>query len=750
MSHRLSRWSVSCVAALVALVAAKSPGAELTYKDAEGLIRVNVPAIPEELRNPAWPAAMETAYWKRVNHVLSERTGKAVSRTDGEGEKWAYPALFLDYLAGFKDSAILGLTAEDQQRNDNAFTQGIDYYWSFTIKGQTRKYFLFGDKLPKEYRQRMFEGGKAWTAEDPRPLLELVLSLESKDPMVREYALSLLRKMGKASKTEPKKAIESEVIQQRNAEFVQFVKGTPANMEGVDFGEDVAGWRQWWSYWAAGGWKVFEEFERVINPRPHPIHGVGSGPTDGQAWQAGVRGGVVDPRCTDNLRAMRETSVYLMAEETGNEKVRRLYKDKIRRQVRAWYTIGMGEWDSENYHAHTMMPYLSLYDFAKDPEVKAMAKAGLDWLSMAAALKYYRGGYGGPTKRDYNGARRVFGSGPSHLMYLWFGDCPIPDPNFEEDLAHAITSAYRPPLVVAALATRNFKRPVELWNTKPTYSNWTPGADEKPEYWETLFYGDSYYLGTAVSPTRTTGGEGGDDVGALKLLAHNSQYGADYFLASSGKDINKKYGFDRIGQYRNMAIFLRKGDDKPFTFQIPKAAASAMDGDIWFIGMEKTFLAVRPIGLDVNMAGVAGKGGKNDPNALTLSAKQTGAPLSGFALLVGDTSEFKDFNAFRQAVKSRSKLVVPGDAKGMVVLTGVDGRKLEMGYNAAGELPIVVRDGKARDWMNETDLYKTVDAPAGAGLVSLSRRDGTLRIEAGGQVFTQTVTPEGKVTWSTR
>ncbi|NEQ07646.1 MAG: hypothetical protein F6K37_17375 [Moorea sp. SIO4E2] len=33
--------------------------------------------------------------------------------------------------------------------------------------------------------------------------------------------------------------------------------------------------------------------------------------------------------------------------------------------------------------------------------MKQLAKAALDWMSAAAAVKYYRGGFGGPTKRDY-------------------------------------------------------------------------------------------------------------------------------------------------------------------------------------------------------------------------------------------------------------------------------------------------------------------------------------------------------------
>jgi len=55
---------------------------------------------------------------------------------------------------------------------------------------------------------------------------------------------------------------------------------------------------------------------------------------------------LVDCRNTDNLRAMRETSVYLMAEETGNAATRQIYKARLERYTSTLLDIGMGEWDS--------------------------------------------------------------------------------------------------------------------------------------------------------------------------------------------------------------------------------------------------------------------------------------------------------------------------------------------------------------------------------------------------------------------
>ena len=103
-------------------------------------------------------------------------------------------------------------------------------------------------------------------------------------------------------------------------------------------------------------------------------------------------------RSTENLWLTRTTSVYLMAEETKNEATRKLYKQHILDYTKTLYRVGIGEWDSENYHGHSIGPLLNLYDFAKDRDVKVAAKACLDFYSIAGAIKYYRGGFNGLTK----------------------------------------------------------------------------------------------------------------------------------------------------------------------------------------------------------------------------------------------------------------------------------------------------------------------------------------------------------------
>lgn len=698
--------SAMIVAVLTLGAAWQAEARELFRTDENGLRYAIVPEVAEQWQNRPWPEAMERAFRQRANHAMRHYQGRRSVNTHGEMEKADFPAVMFAYMAGFREEAVQALQTPDRQAGtDHAWTLGIDLYWNFTLKGQMRKYFFFGESLTPEYRDRMKRAAKIWTAEDPRPTLELVLALSSRDEQVRTYALDILNR------------IRANIAK---------IDDIDDPKEGQDLGADVEKWMEWWKYYADKGWQVFEDVERRANPYPHPRHGVGTGPVGGR-WDPAVRGMRVDARNTDNLRAMREISVYLMAEETGNERVRRLYKDKIQRFVVDMYMVGMGEWDSENYLHHTIAPYHNLYDFAKDEEVVAMAKAALDWMYTAAALKYYRGRSAAPTKRT--------GGGLDRFMWMIFGDSPVDEPRPEYDLLHVATSAYRVPQAVMNLAQKNLSLPFEQINTKPTYSLWLPGAAETPETWETIFQGRTFYLGSAVARS------GAGDVRAFEMLAYNSNAPADRILANSGNNLNGKRGGDQIGQFRNLVVWLNRAG-QPFSFQFPRSAKAVIEDGIWFIELERTYLAIRPL----NLAGDAiqplvdggGRGG-----TVTIRAAASGGP-SGFAMEVGEQPDFENFAAFRTAVRQKSRIDTRRLGQGSVVLQGVDGRRLGMTLNTTNDLPIVSRDGEVYDWLANKDLYRPMSENAP---ISLGWREGRFRVSAGGQVFEQSVDSEGRVTF---
>lgn len=604
-----------------------------------------------------WPTEWEREYQQRAMHVLEAwKTKKHGGTTYGESEKALYPSAMFALLNGRTNEALKALQEEDNQaRTDHAHTRGIDLYWSFTLKGQVRKYFYFGHLLDPAYKQRMFDAAKIWTEHDP------------------------LR-------------------------------------------------------------------------REHPRYGKGD-PTKG-VWGPENKGSWVDVRNTDNLRAMRDTSVYLFAEETGNEATRQLYKRRIVEYVQTLHHIGMSEWDSPNYHGHALSTYLNLYDFARDPEAKALAKAALDWMFAAAALKYRHGAMGGPNARDYGG-RTVFGQGASHVLWLYFGDTPQPDPEPDRDLAHHITSSYRPPRAVVELARKNFAKPVELFVTHPPYRNWKPGENIAPEFFETQFIGETFQLGTCTSVS--TGGLW--NINAFTLLADNSRRGVDFFCVNSGSAVGhswKRPG-DQIAQYRNVAIWLRPAKiPADFHFQLPRTVQTEFRDGVWFVALEKTWLALWFIELseprEKSWAELASPAKGNEQPKLPhgsnteriFTARGTGGSYAGFALEVGEAPRIS-YADFQRAVQSKARLELNNLSAGHASYTASDGAKLALTHNPTNELPAVRRAGHPVDWSKWRDCYGP--AAVGTAPVQQSWLGGELRVSAGGASFTSRVGNDGKASW---
>ena len=198
----------------ITLISCSSPLGKTTpvTKEISNISSLKIPKIAPKYRNQ-WTEELEENFQKRALEVINKFADiESYGNGYGENEKRSYPRAMFDFLAGNEEKAIAFLQQEDPQAEKHQHTDGIDYYYCFTLKGQIRKYFLYGKFLDTDYKQRMFEGAKKWTSEDP-----------------------------------------------------------------------------------------------LI--RPHPVYGLGDG--SGKDWDISRRGRWVDARNTDNLRAMRETSVNL-------------------------------------------------------------------------------------------------------------------------------------------------------------------------------------------------------------------------------------------------------------------------------------------------------------------------------------------------------------------------------------------------------------------------------------------------------
>lgn len=494
--------------------------------------------------------------------------------------------------------------------------------------------------------------------------------------------------------------------------------------------------------------------------RPHYAfkHAQGWGPDAKNSW--------VDVRTTENLFLMRVTSVYLMAEETGNREVAMAYKELIRRYVVALYRVGMGEWDSENYHGHSMGPLCNLYDFSKDPEVKLLAKAALDWVCAAGALKYFRGGFGGPTKRDYNHVQ-PFGGSAACMLWVYFGDCPLKNTNWESDEVHLITSAYRPPRAVVGLARKEFERPVEILASKPRYEASTTGdLRSGPEYLETQFIGKTYQMGSLAQGTS----HGPGDVNGFKIIVYSSARGSGTIQCVPGPDPlfpgspqyseGKVSAPNRVAQNKNIAIWLVEDGNSPWLWVMPEEIEVMTEGCVCFLRADMTWIALHPIALEI--AGIdraltervasARAGGERAkfPAHRVVSAKGTGGELCGFAVEIGEGSRREEFDEFRSRVLKRSRLDTSRLGERFVEFVASDGRRLGVRYGRTLEEFRVWKDGVLHDWAEHAKVVYRSSRGPGDGPIEQAWLGGTLIVRAGGRTFTCTVDETGRVEFSER
>jgi hypothetical protein len=622
---------------------------------------VSLPAIDPRYRNP-WPDEWEKEFLARAGAVLKAQT--AAQKADGlggrtyfENEKRAYGILMAHLLAGDRDRAVRELQREDAQADSwHRHTRGIDYYACFTLKHQMRKYFLFGEFLDREYRQRMYDGARVWTENDP------------------------LR-------------------------------------------------------------------------RPHHAYVM-----PGEGWGPDVKNSWVDVRSTENLFLMRVTSVYLMAEETKNEETRKRYKETILRYAAALYRVGMGEWDSENYHGHSIAPLLNLHDFARDADVRAAAKACLDYLLTVGAVKYYRGAFNGPTNRDYNHTQ-PFGGSAACMLWLYFGDTPVENHQFESDEIHVVTSRYRPPPSVVHLARKNFTRPAELFAAKPHYTASTAGdLKSPPAYFETQYFGRTFLMGSLAGGT--TAGE--TAVNGFKITVWDEEHGAlaiqgvpgpDPAYVGSAKYVEGKVaGENRVGQNCDVAVWLVEKGGSPWVWTIPDEVSVEVADGVTFLRADRSWVALRPLNATAPALDEAltrqlltpSKGDSPWRGHYVLSSRGAGGDYCGVAVEVGEAPEHKDYAAFKETVLSRASADTSRIREGVASYTGSAGQTVKLRFAATVTDSEVWRDGTLHDWGTHA-AYAFRGAGGKEGIVEQQWGGGQVIVRAGGKAFRCTVSESGIV-----
>ena len=676
--------------------------ADRPYTEENGKVIPRQPSIPAQLKNHDWPREAEEAMMERFQALVTQATER---RPFGRGyrEQNARPLadqlllLFSDY----QQRSLKILQSGELEGEAHEWTEGIDFYWSVTLPSKIRKYFYFRDLLEPDYRQRMYYGARRWTEDEPRPGLDLINHINAKCPVASAYAKEVLQKMGARWSSH----FES--------------PGPPAEMDQED-------WQAWWIPLLQEGWQSYEEKERLLNPFPHPRFDRGTGPV-GRKWSPSARGMRVDPRNTQNRRLMRDTSIYLMAEETGNERVQKLYREKLREQISLLYEVGFGDWDSDAYLEGVFAAFHNLYDFALDKEVIALGKAALDWHYTAAALKYRRGHFGGPAKQTTS-------ENLGNYLAFVFGNYPDDkDLTFSRMALFPATSAYRPPAATLALARQEIP-PAEILSTKPSYSPSLPSQSNARQTFETLYIGSTFTLGTVNSRVSDR------STRRWHLAIDHPTKGAVPLLINSGNHPQRNLrASDQIAQMGKAVIWLRPNNGRSLSFDIPEGAEGRIYQDFWILDIEGTWIAIRPIGLKTRglRPFLQNDGGER---FLLRQVPTHDTPYIGFAMEIGNRESHGSLSRFTSNISQIQEIDLSQLAEGKVEIFTSKGLNLSLQHRE-GDLPFIRKHGETVEWA-EQPLWQSF---GNNGPISLDRDKNILSITAGGHSFeTQFPEPKGK------
>jgi hypothetical protein len=412
---------------------------------------------------------------------------------------------------------------------------------------------------------------------------------------------------------------------------------------------------------------------------------------------------------TENFVNMLRTSGYLLAQKaiplkSPQAQQRLVEKEKwLRYKAQKIYQTGTAEWDSSSYTIFNLIGWLNVYDFAENAEIKAIARAVLDYYASAIALKYTYGVYGGAEQRG-GSAMSSFNSYTDYLGWFWFSEY-LPEaktffhwPQYIQ-LIHPATSSYRPPQEAIALARKQNLTTSIYQNAKAKYNL---AKLEIPEY---FYIGKTYTLGTALV-------DRGEQIVNWKLVSYPQESeqalvvtGSNSYGKNNPKNGMGKTVFDRYLQHENILVqmsyvpqevksklrnqklreFIVNSIDKipcgntcqyllttkinraipPITYPVikkknqyyvanylsfPQGTKIIARQGIYFVRLNETYLAIFPFPQQSNLQPQV------QGNRIYLEITAPLDNLAGFLIEVGDRINNQSFTEFQNSITQKAKL----------------------------------------------------------------------------------------------
>lgn len=404
--------------------------------------------------------------------------------------------------------------------------------------------------------------------------------------------------------------------------------------------------------------------------------------------------------------------------------------------------VGSGEWNSSQYGAYNIIPWITLYDFSPDDDIKAMAKAVCDYYASEIALHYSYGLIGGAETRRSGGWNSTT-TQTAYLAWLWYGNSPRPNDNFwvnaqsATQAGYAASSSYRPPEIARKLAAKTLTYPAYYQNSKPSY--WL----DKKSFSKQHFYIDKdFTLGTGYLPF---GGWSGADYAYVtwKMVSRPESATAEYATGNGMYYSYKRYDggkidpFTQVVQHENVLIELSKVPESSlkddietaidgiftqwksdwttdFDLRFPldnvkgnpvddglsgfrsnrngtyirysgTASATDLDNDIFFVALNGVYLAIRSVAQQSPSAPAM------DGSDYYVTDEVGLDTIAGLIMEVKNVANYVSLEAFKNDVINNTSLVVDLDNEN-IVYTSLDNDVIDVTFNDYGTAPTTIFD----------------------------------------------------------
>ena len=410
----------------------------------------------------------------------------------------------------------------------------------------------------------------------------------------------------------------------------------------------------------------------------------------------------------------------------------------LRSELNKFLTIGQGEFHSSTYYGYAIGGLLNLYDFAQTPELRELAKIGLDWYAANMAVRFSWGTAGGAESRGFH--RGTWdGSELSAVAWIWWGNDPKTVEKIDYKQARvalfAALSDYRPPPELAALAKKQVPLPFELKASHPAY--YTYRADN--QFWETFYITDDYSLATLLVPYRSYQVKGtiNAQYATYKLVIRDSQ-GVNNAVVSLGGTYHSPMADgnspgDQFLQEKGAVIYQLRLNQNDIAAGVPAVSHLVLPSRYgqpqqyknWYIWqVEETWLAARPWGDKIEWRSPLSEK-KSDYQVLAANGDRT-----AWITDVGSINDYPDLDSLKEALDNTEINDTKWQSQGNLTYKSLAGDRLSLTYVLDSGVGLGSINGEERvlqNWPVLSSPYLNQDLYS--GLLEFDYPGGQWRLE---------------------